>query len=138
MERQDQIDAILDHYENPRNQGSLPGADLTAEGHNPGCGDVVRLFVRLNGGEVISEIAFEGEGCTISQSAASMFTEMVLGKTLAEATALEASAFAELLGPQVIASRPACVTLALDALKQAEAEYRVAGNGHIHREEHSL
>jgi nitrogen fixation protein NifU and related proteins len=130
MDRQEQIDAILDHYENPRHRGELPHPDLTAEGRNPGCGDVVRLFVKLGEGERISAITFEGQGCTISQAAASMVTEMALGKTLAEAAALDAAAFAVQLGPEVVASRPNCVTLALDVLKEAEAAYRVRGNGH--------
>ena len=134
MDRQDQIDAILDHYENPRHRGALPAADLVGEGRNPGCGDVVRLYVKLDGGERISAIAFEGQGCTISQAAASMFTELALGKTLAEAVALQGGALAELLGADVLASRPNCVTLALDVLQGAEAAYRdghsdLGGNG---------
>lgn len=132
MERQDQIDFILDHYEHPRNRGALANASLTGEGRNPGCGDVVRLFVRLDGDERIEAIAFEGEGCTISQASASMFTEMALGKTLAEAAALDAAAFAEQVGAGVVASRPKCVTLALDVLKEAEAAYRARSNGHLH------
>ncbi len=131
MDRQEQIDAILEHYEHPRHHGALLTADLTAEGRNAGCGDVVRLYVNLDGAERITAIAFEGQGCTISQAAASMFTEMALGKTLAEAVALDAAAFAELLGADVVNSRPNCVTLALDALKEAEAARRAAVNGRV-------
>jgi len=124
MDRQEQIENILDHYENPRCRGTLPDADLTAEASNPGCGDVVRVFVRLDGGEHIGAMTFDGQGCTISQASASMFTELALGKTLAEAAALDAAAFAELLGPEVVSSRPKCVSLALDAFKEAEAAFR--------------
>tara|TARA_B110000438_G_C15566816_1_gene543610 strand:- start:259 stop:720 length:462 start_codon:yes stop_codon:yes gene_type:complete len=76
---------ILDHYRNPRNKGSLetPPA-IMAEGFNPLCGDEVKVFVLLDN-DLIQEIRIDGQGCSISQSSASMMTQALLGKTLEEA-----------------------------------------------------
>jgi len=78
---------ILDHYRQPRNRGPLPDANAQAEGYNPLCGDQVRVCVRLRG-DVIEQVAFEGQGCAISTASASLMTESVRGKTLADARAL--------------------------------------------------
>ena len=80
-------ETILDHARRPRNFGELPGANLRAEGHNPLCGDRETVFVRLDG-DVVKEVGFLGKGCAISTASASMMTESVKGKTLAEAEAL--------------------------------------------------
>ncbi|HJO80689.1 MAG: SUF system NifU family Fe-S cluster assembly protein [Acidimicrobiales bacterium] len=76
---------ILDHYRNPRNRGELetPPAHM-AEGFNPLCGDEVQVFLHVNG-DTISDISISGQGCSISQSSASMMTTAVLGKTVNEA-----------------------------------------------------
>jgi nitrogen fixation NifU-like protein len=78
---------ILDHHKRPRNYRKLPGANRTALGHNPLCGDKIRLYALVEDGR-ISDIAFEGSGCAISTASASMMTESVKGKTTAEAEAL--------------------------------------------------
>lgn len=80
-------EVILDHYKNPRNYGKLEGANKTAEGYNPLCGDQVTLYVQLKG-DVIQDIHFEGSGCAISRACASMMTTALKGKTVAEAEAL--------------------------------------------------
>jgi nitrogen fixation NifU-like protein len=79
---------ILDHYRNPRNRGELetPPA-VAADGHNPLCGDEITLFVLVKDG-VVADIKTNGQGCSISQSSASMMTQAVLGKSVAEAEAL--------------------------------------------------
>ena len=80
-------DVILDHNRRPRNFGPLEGADATAEGFNPLCGD--RLTLRLNlADDTIRDIRFEGQGCAISTASASLMTEAVKGKTRGEALAL--------------------------------------------------
>ena len=84
MDRQAQIDFILDHYENPRHYGALADADASAQGVNPGCGDVVTIYLRADGDGRIEAMSFEGEGCTISQAGASIVTEMFTGKTLTD------------------------------------------------------
>ncbi len=76
---------ILDHFRKPRNRGELAAPDATAEGLNPTCGDDVRLQVKLGADGRIDDIAFAGRGCSISQASASMLTEDVKGKTIAEA-----------------------------------------------------
>jgi len=80
-------EVILDHYKKPRNFGLLPDANRSAEGHNPLCGDHVLLHVRLKG-DAIDDVRFQGKGCAISTSSASMMTEAVKGKSRAEAEAL--------------------------------------------------
>lgn len=79
---------ILDHGRNPRHFGKLSGANHDAHGHNPLCGDQVHVQLILDDQERVADIAFEGKGCAISMASASMMTELVLGKTVAEAHAL--------------------------------------------------
>ena len=78
---------LLDHFQNPRNAGDLPGADAVAEIENPVCGDVVRLALKITDGR-IAEIRFKAKGCVPSMACASALTELVSGKTLREARAL--------------------------------------------------
>lgn len=75
---------VLDHYRKPRNFGVLEGADREAAGHNPLCGDRVKVYLGLDG-ERIEEIRFEGAGCAISTASASLMTSALAGKTLEEA-----------------------------------------------------
>lgn len=76
-------EVILDHNRSPRNFGKLDGADLSADGHNPLCGDRLSVTVKLNGDRV-SDVRFEGAGCAISKASASLMTEGVKGRTLDE------------------------------------------------------
>lgn len=80
-------EVILDHNKHPRNRGKLDHADRTAEGHNPLCGDEVRVYVHTEDDRV-TEVSFEGQGCAISTASASLMTEAVKGKTVEEATQL--------------------------------------------------
>jgi len=80
-------EVILDHSKNPRNFHSLPDADRTAVGRNPLCGDQFTVYLRMDG-ETIVDIGFEGQGCAISKSSASMMTQAVKGKTGVEAEGL--------------------------------------------------
>jgi nitrogen fixation NifU-like protein len=91
-------DAILDHYRNPRHHHALPNPDRAAEAYNPLCGDQVTVYLRLEDG-VITEAGFQGAGCAISQASASMMTEVLAGKSEAEAEAL-AAAFQRLVAGQ--------------------------------------
>lgn len=74
---------IVDHGKHPRNLGCLAEATHQAEGHNPLCGDCVTVYLRVNEG-VIEEVRFEGTGCAISTASASLMTEELQGKTVAE------------------------------------------------------
>ncbi len=78
---------ILDHSKRPRNRRPLPGADRQADGYNPLCGDRVTVFLDLENDRV-KEVTFEGSGCAISTASASLMTESLKGRTLAEAKAL--------------------------------------------------
>jgi nitrogen fixation NifU-like protein len=77
-------EVILDHGKRPRNFRAVDGADRTAEGYNPLCGDKVRVYATLEDG-VITDVAFQGAGCAISTASASMMTTALKGKTVAEA-----------------------------------------------------
>ena len=78
---------ILDHNDRPRNFGKLEGANRTADGYNPVCGDQISVYLQLEDG-VISNIGFQGSGCAISKASASVMTAGVKGKTTAEAMVL--------------------------------------------------
>ena len=80
-------DVILEHNKRPRNYRSIPGADRELEGFNPLCGDRLTLYLKLNG-DRIEDAAFQGHGCAISTSSASLMTEAMKGRTKAEAEAL--------------------------------------------------
>ncbi|MDW3175865.1 MAG: SUF system NifU family Fe-S cluster assembly protein [Acidimicrobiia bacterium] len=75
---------ILDHYRNPRNRGELPPPACKAEGFNPLCGDEIVVTLTLDENEVIQDIAIGGQGCSISQSSASMMSAAVKGKSVTE------------------------------------------------------
>jgi nitrogen fixation NifU-like protein len=81
-------DLILDHGKRPRNFHTLPSANREALGHNPLCGDRLNLFVTVDDKGTITDAAFQGSGCAISMASASMMTEMLKGKTAAEAAHL--------------------------------------------------
>ena len=76
-------EVILDHYRNPRNKGHLDSPDASAQGVNPLCGDDITLDLALDDG-VVTDVAVSGQGCSISQSSASMMTEAIKGKSRAE------------------------------------------------------
>lgn len=80
-------EVILDHTRHPRNLREMPDADRTAEGYNPLCGDRATVYLRLDG-DVIRDASFVGKGCSISTASASMMTEVLRGKTQAEAEKL--------------------------------------------------
>jgi nitrogen fixation NifU-like protein len=80
-------ETILGHYKKPRNFRALENATRHVEGYNPLCGDKVTVYVKL-AGDVIDDVAFQGSGCAISTASASMMTETLKGKTLAQAEAI--------------------------------------------------
>jgi nitrogen fixation NifU-like protein len=80
-------EVILDHNRRPRNFGALEGPTHQAEGHNPLCGDRLTLHLRLEG-EVVRDIAFQGSGCAISRASASLMTDSVKGRSVADVQAL--------------------------------------------------
>jgi nitrogen fixation NifU-like protein len=78
---------ILDHYKNPRNRGELPEPAISVEGHNPLCGDEITLYLDV-AGDIVRDVKVSGQGCSISQSSASMMTQAVIGRPVAEVRAV--------------------------------------------------
>ncbi len=108
---------ILDLYQHPLNFGQLDPHDFTYEEDNPLCGDVIRIDVRLDAGGRVADVAWSGNGCAISQAAASLLTDHVKGMTLDEMKALEREDILELLGIELSMARIKCATLSLKVLK---------------------
>ena len=107
---------LLDHFENPRNAGEIAGATIVVEVSNPVCGDVLKLFARVENARIV-EIRFLCRGCAASIACASLLTEQVAGKTGEEASAISAEFLSEAVGGLPAASFHAS-QLAVDALKQ--------------------
>jgi nitrogen fixation NifU-like protein len=108
---------ILDHYQNPRNYGTLDDPDISYEDDNPLCGDVIRIDIKLDDQDRISQVAFSGEGCAISQASASMLTEEIVGKTLDELKQISKDDILDMLGIQLGPVRIKCALLSLKVLK---------------------
>lgn len=108
---------LLDHYENPSNYGTLPNPDISHEEDNPLCGDRIRIDLMVDEDDTITEVRFSGHGCTISQAAASMLTEEIEGKTLAEAKQLSKDDILDMIGIPLGPVRLKCALLALKVLK---------------------
>ena len=125
MDRQEAIEFLVDHYNNPRNRGSMEHADIDQNGGNPGCADKVEMFARVDPEGRIEAVSFEGEGCTISMAAASYVTELVQGMTLEEVEQLSFETLIDDLGREVVMARPTCATVALGTLKQGAHELRM-------------
>jgi nitrogen fixation NifU-like protein len=104
---------ILDHYKNPRNYGELADPDFSHTGENPSCGDTITVDVRLaDDGETIEYVAFSGDGCAISQAAASMLSERLPGTTLSELAEMDREDVTDMLGVDISPMRIKCAVLA--------------------------
>jgi nitrogen fixation protein NifU and related proteins len=123
MDRSEALEIILDHYNNPRNYGEIEDASISLQGGNPGCGDIVKLFLKFDANRLV-EITYTGTGCTISQAATSMLTEMVQGITVEEIENLDYRVVEEFLSEELVKTRPKCATLGLDTLKVATRQYQ--------------
>ncbi|MEO8288808.1 MAG: iron-sulfur cluster assembly scaffold protein [Chloroflexota bacterium] len=124
MDRQTAIETLLELYENPTHRGSIDNPDVSVNGGNPGCGDIVTIQLRVNDSGDVEQIVFEGEGCTISQAAAELVATRMEGSTLDEIEQLDHDVIIDELGREIVMSRPRCATLALGTLKQAVQEYK--------------
>lgn len=113
-------DNILDHYKNPRNYGHLKTSTAKADAANATCGDHIQMEVRVEPKtHVVSEVAFSGVGCAISQASASMLTERIKGKKIAEVMSLKTNDIEKMLGVALTPSRIKCATLPLEVLQKA-------------------
>jgi nitrogen fixation NifU-like protein len=114
-------DYILEHYRRPHNFGALEGANASYEGANPLCGDRITLQLRLADGR-IEGVGFTGRGCAISQASASLLTDEVKGKPVADAASLTSRDVLDLLGIDISPARLKCALLSLDTMQHALAE----------------
>lgn len=131
-------EVILDHSRHPRHFGALPLHTHMAEGHNPLCGDRVKIFLRVDSDERIQDVSFEGRGCAISVASASLMTELMKGRSVTEAEQLmggflrlvkgeDAAGLTEddrdrlgvMAGVSAFPMRVKCATLAWHAMKAA-------------------
>lgn len=102
---------ILDHYEDPYHRGSCDHPTHAHEDDNPLCGDVVHVELRLGPDRKVQEAWFEGEGCCISQAAASMLMEQIEGKTVEQVKAFTAQDMLDLFGARLTPNRQKCCLL---------------------------
>jgi nitrogen fixation NifU-like protein len=129
LDRQAYIEFLLDHYQNPRNKGRLeidpddPNA-IAVSGGNPGCGDVVMLYIKRRDPETFEIVKFEGEGCTISMAGASIIAEMASGQPTGQFLEMGYEEIVELMGKDVVMSRVRCATVGLGTLKAGLQELR--------------
>ena len=114
-------DEILEHYREPHNFGPLESPDASHEGHNPLCGDRITIMLTLEDAVHVSDVAFSGRGCAISQASASMLTDEIKGRPLAEVEALSNQDILDLLGIEISPARLKCALLSLDTLHRALA-----------------
>jgi nitrogen fixation protein NifU and related proteins len=113
---------VMDHFSNPRNVGEIDDADGVGQVGNPVCGDIMRMTIKVDDDDRISDIKFKTFGCGAAVATSSMVTEMVLGKSLPEAAEISNRTVAEALGglpPQ----KMHCSNLAADAVHLAIEDY---------------
>ncbi len=104
---------ILDHYRNPRNYGELEDPTFSHVGENPMCGDEIRVDIELDDDrETIERVAFEGDGCAISQASASLLTEQLSGMTIEDLRELDRDDAVDMLGVDISPMRIKCAVLA--------------------------
>lgn len=110
---------ILNHYRNPRNNYALVGADLVGNETNTLCGDEITMYAHINASGIITAMSFTGEGCAISQAAASLFTDFAKGKRADEMQHMTQQDMEHVLGVPVSIVRARCVMLPVRAIQNA-------------------
>lgn len=108
---------IIERYKAPQFRGELDPHDITFEDDNPLCGDHIRVDLCLDENEVVTEAAFSGQGCAISQASADLLMEAVIGKSLTDVKALNREDVLDLLGIELGPVRLKCALLSLKVLK---------------------
>jgi len=135
-------EVILDHYRTPRHRGIIEEPSFKEGGHNPSCGDTLEVYVDVDADHKISDIMFEGHGCSISMASSSMMTDLMAGKSLDEALRLikifegmmkgedsfpDSDEFLDVVSMQGVADFPVrvkCATLSWDTLKRGIKQFR--------------
>ncbi len=108
---------MIDLYEHPLNFGKIEKADFSYEDDNPLCGDVIRIDVRLDDKNRVSEVAWSGEGCVVCLSSASLLTEEIKGMPLSEVKSFSKERLLALIGVKLNKVRIKCATLPLNVLQ---------------------
>ena len=108
---------IIDRYKNPQYRGVLDPNDITFEDDNPLCGDHIRVDLRLNDDNIVTEAAFSGEGCSISQASADLLVESIIGRSIEEVKQLTKEDVLDMLGIDLGPVRLKCALLSLKVLK---------------------
>ncbi|MFA6428099.1 MAG: iron-sulfur cluster assembly scaffold protein [Candidatus Buchananbacteria bacterium] len=109
---------IMRHYQQPQNRGKLKAADLVLLGNNPFCGDQVEIYLKLDSAKKIKEVGWLGAGCVISQASMSLFSQVLKGKTLAQAKKIKSEKIIKELGIKLSPTRLKCALLPLYAIKE--------------------
>ena len=112
-------DEILEHYREPHNFGTLESPDASYEGHNPLCGDRITIMLAIDGDGTVSDVAFSGRGCAISQASASMLTDEIKGRPVSEVQAMTNQDILDLLGIEISPARLKCALLSLSTVQSA-------------------
>jgi nitrogen fixation NifU-like protein len=137
LDRDALVERLADHHRHPRHHGALPDAEIQAGAGNPGCGDVVTVYLKTAPGTDRLEAAtFEGQGCTISQGATSLLLQHVnrARPTLAELGDMPLEEHIERVGREVVGFRERCAAVGFDALRHAvralETERKLVAAGY--------
>ncbi|HVA83162.1 MAG TPA: SUF system NifU family Fe-S cluster assembly protein [Candidatus Aquilonibacter sp.] len=109
---------LIQYYEHPHNKGKIEDASVHMHEENVSCGDTITVYLKMNDGKV-EDIKFEGDGCAISMASASMITDFIKGKSLAEIEKMNVATVMEVIGIDPGPARLHCATLSMRAIKGA-------------------
>jgi nitrogen fixation protein NifU and related proteins len=114
---------IIAHYERPHNKGEIKDASISLHENNPLCGDDLTIYLKINKNK-IEDVKFDGSGCAISMASASMLTDFIKGKSLADVEKMGLDTIIELIGIDPGPARLKCATLSLKTVKEATFLYQ--------------